>query len=142
MGSRAYAETLAGRPDLALVNLESIGASDELAVVVEDGWATHRVESPPGLVAFVNPTARDELGATLPELALPEGVLTDGRSFLARGVPAVTLRALIDGAFPRQLHSARDSRDRLAVAGIERAATFLHALVARADAHPDELLDF
>lgn len=141
LGSWAYAATLAGTPGLAVVNLEGIGASDELAVVLEDGWATRRVSSPPGLVTFVERVARDELGAPLPELALPEGVLTDGRSFLARGVPALTLRALSDGAFPHRLHSAHDSRDRLSLAGIERATGFLRALVARADAHPEELGD-
>jgi Zn-dependent M28 family amino/carboxypeptidase len=139
LGSWAYAQTLAGRPRVAVVNLESIGASDSLALVLEDGWATRRFASPPQLVAFVNRAAQEAFGAPLPELALPEGVLTDGRSFLARGVPALTLRALVDGAFPRGLHSARDSRERLSLPGIERTADFLYALVLRADAHPEEL---
>lgn len=139
LGSLAQADALASRPEVAVVNLESIGASDAMALVVEDGWAMRRVASPPRLVDFVNRVAEARLGAALPELALPEGVLTDGRSFLARGVPAVTLRALSDGAFPRHLHSARDSRERLSLHGIERAVTFLAALVARAEAHPEEL---
>jgi hypothetical protein len=139
LGSWAYAATLAGTPDLAVVNLEGVGASDALALVPEDGWATRRVTSPPGLVAFVERVARDELGAPLPELALPEGVLTDGRSFLARGIPAITLRSFTGDAFPRRLHSAHDSRDRLSPAAIERSVDLLWALVRAADADPSRL---
>jgi hypothetical protein len=140
MGSWAYARTLVGEPGAAVVNLESVGASQRLAWVVEDGFALRRFRTPSHLVDFVDAAAADVLGAPLPVLALPEGTLTDGRSFLAHGVPAVTLRGLSEGAFPRGLHSARDSRDRLSIAGIERAANLLHALVVRADRSPDALL--
>jgi hypothetical protein len=139
MGSWRYAETLAGNPRIAVVNLESIGASEDLAVVTEDGWETRRVASPPRWVAFVDEVAQAEFGAPLPKLALPGGVLTDGRSFLARGISAVTLRARSEGGFPRNLHSARDSRDRLEPAAIEQAAAFLQALVRRADAQPERI---
>jgi hypothetical protein len=87
-------------------------------------------------VAFVNDTARAAWGQVLPARELPFGTLTDGRSFLAHGIPALTLRAFAGDAFPRRLHSAHDSRERLSPAAIERAAGFLRALVARVDADP------
>jgi hypothetical protein len=87
----------------------------------------------------VQAAATEPLARPLRVVDLPGGVLTDGRSFLARGVPALTLRALEDGAFPRRLHSAHDSRERLSLEGIETAAALLAAIVARADARPEEL---
>lgn len=134
LGSRAYARALAGEPGpVAVVNLESVGAGDELALIVEDGFALRRLESPAWLVDWVRGSA------ALPEFPLPFGVLTDGRSFLDAGLPAVTLRALVDGAFPRHLHSARDSRERLSLAGIEAATRLLRDLVRRADADPSSI---
>jgi hypothetical protein len=52
----------------------------------------------------------------------------------------LTLRAFTGDSVPRQLHSARDSRDRLTLAGIERSVEFLRALVERVDRDPS-LLD-
>jgi Zn-dependent M28 family amino/carboxypeptidase len=134
LGSWAYAATLDPRVPTAVVNLESIGASDELAYIPEDGFALRRYRSPASIVAFVNQTARQLFGAELPPRELPRGTLTDGRSFLARGIPAVTLRAFTGDSFPRRLHSEHDSRDRLSIAAIERSALLLQALVERADA--------
>jgi hypothetical protein len=139
LGSWAYARSLSQTQRLAAVNLESVGASDDLALVLEDGFALRRWRSPQALVDLVDAVAREQRGAGLAVLELPVGVLTDGRSFLAHGIPALTLRARIDGAFPRQLHSARDSRDRLSVAGIENAAALLLALVAQVDREPGSL---
>lgn len=136
LGSRAYAATLDPERVLAIVNLESVGASETLALIGEDGFALRRFHSPRWLLELVSDSARDAFAAPLAEFPLPEGVLTDGRSFLARGLPAVTLRALVDGGFPRQLHSARDARQRLSPAGIERAVDLLEAILERADRPP------
>ena len=136
LGSWEYARTLDPRAPLAVVNLESVGASEELAFIPEDGFALRRYRSPDWLVAFVNATARELWGAELRPRALPAGTLTDGRSFLARGIAAVTLRAFTGEGFPRLLHSERDSRERLSVAAIERSVELLRALVSRADEDP------
>lgn len=139
LGSWAYAPTLERARPLAVINLESIGADERLAEVTEDGWALRRVHSPPSLVAFVDETAEGLWGHALPVRELPFGTLTDGRSFLARGIPAITLRAFTGGAFPRRLHSAHDSRDRLSTSAIERSVALLAALVERSDADPSRL---
>jgi acetylornithine deacetylase/succinyl-diaminopimelate desuccinylase-like protein len=136
LGSWAYAQTLVDAGPLAVVNLESIGAADDLAYISEDGFALRRYRSPDALIAFVNATARERWGAQLAPRELPVGTLTDGRSFLAHGIPALTLRAYTGDAFPRNLHSSQDSRERLSVAAVERSAELLQALVERVDADP------
>jgi hypothetical protein len=137
LGSWAFAASRDPVAPLAAVNLESVGASDALALVLEDGFVLRRWRSPDPIVAFVNQMAREFFGAELPERRLPAGTLTDGRSFLAHGIPALTLRAFTPEGFPRGLHSFRDSRDRLQPAAIDRAAAFLSALVERVDADPE-----
>ena len=139
LGSRAFAATLDPAAAIAVVNLESIGASDELAYIPEDGFALTRYRSPDALIEFVNATSRTLHGEELAPRTLPAGTLTDGRSFLALKIPAVTLRAFTGDSFPRRLHSEHDSRDRLSVAAIDRSIDLLYALVLRADSHPDEL---
>lgn len=139
LGSAAYAATLDPGRDLAVVNLESVGAPGSLAYVPEDGFELRRWRSPPALVAWLGEVAEQVTGAPLRPLPLPLGTLTDGRSFLARGIPAVTLRATVEGSFPRHLHSARDSRERLSVDAIERSVDLLEALVREVDADPQVL---
>lgn len=136
LGSWAYARSLDPQAPIAVVNLESVGASRELAYIPEDGFATRRFRSPDAMVALVDETARESWGHPLPARELPDGTLTDGRSFLAHGIPAITLRAYTGGAFPRRLHSEHDSRDRLVVSEIDRAAHLLRAIVRRVDRDP------
>jgi acetylornithine deacetylase/succinyl-diaminopimelate desuccinylase-like protein len=136
LGSRAYAESLDPGAPVGVFNLESIGASDELAYIPEDGFALRRYRSPDAIVAFVNQTAQQLWGAELPPRELPAGTLTDGRSFLALGIPALTLRTFTGDSFPRRLHSEHDSRDRLSVPAIDRSTELFQALVSRADERP------
>ena len=141
MGSWAYASSLDRDVPVVVVNLESIGAADALAYVAEDGFALRRYQSPEAVIRFVNDTARELWGAELPARQLPVGTLTDARSFLAHGIPALTLRAFTEDPFPRKLHSAHDNRDRLSIAALERGTRLLRALVAHADAAPSRLED-
>jgi hypothetical protein len=117
-------------------NLESVGASDELAYIPEDGFALTRYRSPDAIVAYVNETAQAAGGVALEPRTLPPGVLTDGRSFLAHGIPTLTLRAFTGDGFPRRLHSEHDSRDRLSTEAIDASTDLLHALIRRSDAQP------
>jgi hypothetical protein len=142
LGSWAYAQTLDPGDPIGVFNLESIGASDELGYIPEDGFALRRFRSPEGIVTFLSEAAEQLRGEELPPRELPAGTLTDGRSFLARAIPAVTLRAFTGDSFPRRLHSEHDSRDRLSVTAIDRATQLLHALVERADANPELVENF
>jgi acetylornithine deacetylase/succinyl-diaminopimelate desuccinylase-like protein len=121
------------------INLEGIGAGLGLTYVPEDGFAFRRYASGEALAALLQAVARD---AGLPPPApapLPPGTLTDGRSFLAHGIPAITIRGATDEGFPRRLHSWRDSRERLSAAAIDEAVSFLDALVRHVDTHPGAL---
>jgi hypothetical protein len=144
-GSRAHADTLActshrlpasavDAPHLAVVNLELIGADGKLGYVPIDGFALRRYESPSWLVELVEDTALESLGLPLSVIRLPAGTLTDGRSYLARGIAAVTLSAAPAGGFPRRLHSSGDSRGRLSPGALDRCGEFLDTLVKRFDA--------
>ena len=141
LGSWAYARSLDPEIRVVAVNLESVGASDTLAFISEDGFALRRFRSGEPLIAFLNETARALWGVDLPSRALPAGTLTDGRSFLAHGIPAVTLRAFTDEGFPRRLHSANDARERLRLPAIERSVDLLERLVERADASPERVAE-
>lgn len=145
LGSWAYAKSLLeeSKADqsirttdgIMVVNLESVGTGDELAYIPEDGFATRRYFSSQEMIDFVNSGAMAVYGKPLEARELPFGVLTDGRSFLAHGIEAITLRSFDAGEFPRNLHSEHDSRDRLSIAGIERSAALLKELVNQID-HP------
>lgn len=137
LGSWEFAKTLDPAAPLAVINLESIGADPRVAYIPEDGFALQRYRSRDSLIGFVNQTARSIWGEELQPRELPFGTLTDGRSFLAHGVNAVTLRAFTGDAFPRNLHSSHDSRERISTAAIERTSKLLRAIVHRADSHPD-----
>lgn len=139
LGSKAHAEQLARDGPVAVVNLESIGADAPLGLATRDGFALRRYESPLPFVQWVESAARDGAGVSLVPLALPVGTLTDARSYLALGFPAVTLRASHGGAFPTDLHSEHDGAERLSDAAIEGATSVLDALVRSADANPRAL---
>lgn len=100
-----------------------------------------RFRSPDRIVDFVNGVARETRGGDLPARELPAETLTDGRSFLARGMAAVTLRAFTGDSFPMRHHSERDSRERLSTSAIARSVELLAALVARADLNSALLMD-
>jgi acetylornithine deacetylase/succinyl-diaminopimelate desuccinylase-like protein len=141
LGSLAFARSRDPSLPLFAINVESVGSSDALALVVSDGFALRRYRSPPELVDFVSGTARALGGEELPLRPMLAGTLTDGRSFLASGIPAVTLLGFAPDGLPRNLHSWRDSRDRLSPAAIERCAELLAALVERADASPQQVAE-
>jgi len=82
---------------------------------VNRSFAPRRFSSLPWLVEMINKTSREALGSPPALVSLPAGTLTDGCSFLARGVTAVTLTTESADGFPRRLHSSRDNRDRLSL---------------------------
>ncbi|HVP29731.1 MAG TPA: M20/M25/M40 family metallo-hydrolase [Myxococcota bacterium] len=139
LGSWAYAQAHAAACGTAVVNLEGIGAEGELGLVTEDGFELRRFASPPWLAVLVDDAARDATGAPVARAALPRGSHTDGRSFLAHGVPAVSLVGSEGGGFPHGLHSFRDARARLSTPAIEKAVAVLRALVSRLDRAPGRI---
>ncbi len=135
LGSWHYARMLEADPPLAVVNLEVVGASEKLAYVPEAGFALRRYRSPEPLIRFLEDTALELWGETIRPRKLPGAMFTDGRSFLARGIPALTLMSATESG-PRQLHSAHDRRNRLSIPALERTVELLEAVVARVDRAP------
>lgn len=144
LGSWAYAKDLVAESrmdeqvksstgSVMAINLESIGNSEALAYIPEDGFALRRYFSSGEIIDFVNQGANRIYGKPLEARALPFGVLTDGRSFLAHGFDAITLRSFDGDQFPRDLHSEHDSRDRLSVKGVEKSVSLLRELVNQLD---------
>ncbi len=135
LGSWRYANMLREEQAVSVINLEIVGASDQLAYVSEEGFALRRYHPSDSLVGFVRKTAQEIWGQPLAPRRLPGAMYTDGRSFLAQGIPAVTLMSVYEGG-PRGLHSARDSRDRLLGPQLERTVALLAAIVASMDRDP------
>jgi acetylornithine deacetylase/succinyl-diaminopimelate desuccinylase-like protein len=139
LGSWEYARAHPERCGVAVVNLEGVGADGELGAVTEDGFELRRFASPPWLAGLLQDAAQDALGAPLAPMRMLPGTHTDARSLLAHGIPAVTLLGTEGGAFPRELHSWRDARERLSPAAILRGVAVLRALVARVDREPQRI---
>jgi len=138
LGSWAYAKSLAktakGKVDnITVINLESIGTSEKLAYIPEDGFATKRYKSSDSMIRFINGAAQTVYGNKLEARPLPFGTLTDGRSFLAHRIEAITLRSADSDEFPRQLHSEFDSKDRLSLTGLEKSAVMLNEMINQID---------
>lgn len=140
LGSWHYAQALASErhgPGLAVINLETVGADEGLAYVEEEGFPLRRYRPSRSLIDLVDDMARDLWGAPLAARSLPQFAVTDGRSFLAHAIPAVTL--LSSSGFPRRLHSHQDRRERLSLPALDRTVDFLEALVARVERDPKAL---
>jgi acetylornithine deacetylase/succinyl-diaminopimelate desuccinylase-like protein len=137
-GSRLYAsERFATPPELPtfVVNLEGVGASDQHAVLGSERFSLRSYPPDPGLVERLAAAHLAELGAPLAVTRF--GGATDARSFLAHGVPAVTVITREPGhVFTRNLHSARDDRSRVDEAALERSLAFLLAFARDLDAGP------
>lgn len=139
LGSWHFAGGLSAARPTAVINLETVGGAGRLAYAPDEGFQFRRWPSAPHLVALVQAAASERLGEVILPNPLPAGVLTDGRSFLAHGIPTVTLLETSSDGFPRRLHSEHDSRERLSAPAIERTVDLLAAIVARADADPSVL---
>jgi acetylornithine deacetylase/succinyl-diaminopimelate desuccinylase-like protein len=135
-GSWVYAAGRFARPpELAsfVVNLEGLGASADHGVLPAERFRLRSLPPDARLVALLDEVHRERFGKPL--LLLPEGRITDTRSFLARGVPAATVVTREPGQlFPRGLHSARDDRSRLDEAALDASLAYLLDVVRRADA--------
>ena len=134
-GSWVYAESQFSRPpDLptALINLELVGASANLAVFGTERFTLRSFRPDARLVALLDELHRRQRGQPL--YVFPYPAATDARSFMAHGIPAATLASDLDGhAFIRGMHSTRDSRERLAPSALDSTLELLLAAVRAAD---------
>ncbi len=135
-GSWAYAaRRFAEVPTVptAAINLEFLGASREFAVFKGETFVTESYPPDPYLVSTVDAVHREQLGLPLWTTWYPAA--TDARSFLAHGVPAMTLLNALPGhALPRGMHSAEDNQDRIEPGALDAALDLLEETVRRIDA--------
>jgi len=140
LGSWRYAATLDPEAPTVVINLETLGTGEPIGFVPEEGFQLQRYRPSQALVEEVDEVARQISGHALVPVAVPRAAVSDARSFLARGIPALTLMGPSRGALPRQLHSEHDARERLSLPALDRAVDLLEAVVARVDREPSVLL--
>lgn len=130
LGSAAF--VAAYRPDVpaAIVNLEALGAGEELV------WAAFEWTRRGPRRADAALGAKLAASAPRPVRAFAYPVLTDAGPFLDAGHRALTLLSLpADDAVPRGLHSGRDDLQRFDPAAAALARTTLQRFVRHVDAH-------
>lgn len=132
LGSWRFVRDLATRNPMVVINLESVGSSSELSYVSEERYLIQSYLPSAFAVELVQSAAKSLGWAPLRPMELPGVMYTDGRSFLAASLPAVTLISRDEGG-PRGLHSARDGRERLSIESLARARDLLHAIVRAAE---------
>lgn len=134
-GSWEYArQRFAGDADLptSVINLEFIGAAPNLAVFGSEKFSLRSFAPDPTLVGLLDAVHRQERGAPL--YVTWYGAATDARSFLAHGVPAVTLSSdLPNHALGRGMHGATDAPDRIDPVALDATLAYLDAAVRAAD---------
>jgi acetylornithine deacetylase/succinyl-diaminopimelate desuccinylase-like protein len=137
-GSRQYARERFSRrtgdgPPTRVLNLEGIGASPQLAVFGRERFALRSFRPSSELLAVVDRVYQRARGEPMPVTWY--GGATDARSFLAQGIPALTLISREPGqTFIRGLHSAADRRSRLDETSLDETLRFLLEVVEEVDA--------
>ena len=117
----------------AAINLEFLGASSEFATFKGESFATRSYPPDPHLLNVIDALHRERFG--IPLWVTWYSAATDGRSFLAHGVPAITLiNALPGHALARDMHTAGDNRERIVPGALDDALDLLEATVRRLDA--------
>lgn len=135
-GSWVYAQQRFGAgQDLStfVVNLEGLGTSPTHAILRSESFTLRSFAPDERLAALIGRAHEETLGSALVPFRF--GGATDARSFLAAGVPALTLISIgPDELYVRDLHSIRDARSRLDERALDASLRLLQALVARVEA--------
>jgi len=134
-GSWAYAQSRFATPPTvktAVVNLEFLGAATDFGVFKGETFTTRRYDPDARLVEVFDSVHRAHQGKPL--WVTWYSAATDARSFMAHGVPAMTLLNALPGhALPRGMHSPGDDRSRIVVGGLDAALALLEAAIRRLD---------
>ncbi|HYH98708.1 M28 family peptidase [Hyalangium sp.] len=134
-GSWEYARQRFARPPAlptALLNLEGLGATENLAVYGIEHFTLRRFYPDPRLVRLLDEVHQQARGRPLHVTSDP--VVTDARSFLAHGIPSATLAGDAADHKPfRGMHSAEDHRHRVSIPALEGTLELLLTTVRLAD---------
>jgi len=134
-GSWEYARQRFARPPelpTALLNLEGLGASENLTVYGVEHFTLRNFPPDPRLVRLLDEVHQQQRGRPL--YLTPDPVVTDARSFLAHGIPSATLASDLEDHAPfRGMHSAEDHRQRVSLPALEGTLELLLTTVHLAD---------
>lgn len=134
-GSWEYARTrfaTAPRVPTRVINMEFFGAAPDLAVFKRERFSLTSYPADPGLLSRIDRVHRRRRGK--PVHVTWYGAATDARSFLAHGIPALTILSDLPGhALARHMHSDYDRRDRIDAKVLGETAEFLLQLVEEMD---------
>ncbi|MBI4515927.1 MAG: M28 family peptidase [Deltaproteobacteria bacterium] len=120
---------------LYVINGELWGGGRVLSYFTADRSPLRRYEAATALVRVLDRAARrgNHGGGIEPDV---QPVTTDARSFMAAGIPSVTLASHREGeSYVRQLHSRADTRQRLQPGALDRMLAFLKAALAEIEAN-------
>ena len=117
-----------------VINGETWGFGPDLSYFTSDRSALKRYDASTPLVRTLDRAYRGVTHAGIVPDIRP--MTTDARSFLAAGIPSVTLSSQLDGEKRIYgLHSSADSRDRIQPAAVARTLEFLEAALVEIDVH-------
>lgn len=137
LGSQHFARDLETRHPGLVVNLEALGSPGKFAFANQERFLIRSYLPSASAVSAIQAAAKSlDLAPPVP-MPLPGVMYTDGRSFLAAGLPAVTLLSHSEGG-PRALHSVNDSRQRLSSTSLAQAHMLLQAVLAHAAQQADK----
>lgn len=118
-----------------VINLEALGLSSQLAIFGGETFTLRRYAPDPLMAEAANQVHQQRFQKDI--WTTPYSGATDARSFLARGIPALTLMSrphrtdtLIDSVH-RGMHSRLDRREQIETANLEANARFLEVYVHR-----------
>ncbi len=120
-----------------VINLDPIGASEQLTVVHREGGILRGFQPSSEVVALLDSVHRQQTGRPIGHTS--GGGLTDTFPFLASGVPAATIVSGVPPfVLPRGMHTPADTRSRIDLKSMDMTLEFVLRLVHFVDGPPVE----
>jgi len=120
-----------------VVNLDPIGASEQLTVVHREGGILRGFQPSSAVVALLDSVHLQQTGRPIGHTS--GGGLTDAFPFLASGVPAATVVSAVPPfVLPRGMHTPADTRNRIDLKSMDTTLEFVLRLVRFVDGRPVE----
>jgi hypothetical protein len=120
-----------------VVNLDPVGASDDLTIVHGEGGLLRSFKPDRSVVSLLDAAHHRVLGRPIAHTR--GGGLTDAFPFLARNIPAATIVSSVSPfVLPRGLHTHADVASRIDRAALDRTLEFVIEVVRAFDREPQQ----
>ena len=107
-----------------VINLDPIGASDQLTVIHREGGILRGFQPSSAVVALLDSVHLQQTGRPIGHTSA--GGLTDAFPFLASGVPAATIISAVPPfVLPRGMHTPADTRNRINLKNMDTTLAFV-----------------